>query len=150
MALMAYAKLSDQVAQLDNPQKADSFVKLFRTAAREGAFDAVQVEGRFTLPKEYKPRKEGGREQRDVKEMVFERTPAFDAWFEGVQQQLVGRARQPKVTVSLESIERGEVDFKALAEETRAKMTASFAKGQALGNSRAKPKAKPKRASKAK
>ena len=150
MTLMAYAKLSDQVAQLDNPQKADTFVKLFRAAAREGTFDAVQVGERFTLPKEYKPRKEDGRAQRDVKDMVFERTPAFDAWFEDVQPQLVGRTRQPKVKVSLESIQSGKVDFKALAEETRAKMTASFAKGQALGNSRAKSKAKPKRASKAK
>ena len=56
---------------------------------------------------------------------------------ENINRELSPARSGGKVKVSVESIEAGLVDFKALAAETRKKMGASFTKGQALGNSRA-------------
>ena len=49
---MTYQKLSEQIEQLSDPQRSDTFVKLFRAAVREGTFEAADVPGRFQLPKE--------------------------------------------------------------------------------------------------
>ncbi|WP_019585218.1 hypothetical protein [Deinococcus apachensis] len=151
---MPYARLSEQVQKLSNPQRSDTFVKQFRNAVRDGEVDAAEVPGRFTLPKEFKKRGSDETSRKEVKEMVFEVTPAFEAWFERVDAELATAptrgSGKPKVTV--ENIEAGAVDFKALAEETRRKMQASFEKGQALGNARkaGAAKAKPKRGARSK
>jgi hypothetical protein len=47
---MPYLKLSDQVGKLTNPQRSDTFVKAFRTAVREGQFEAIDIKSRFELP----------------------------------------------------------------------------------------------------
>lgn len=134
---MAYRKLSEQLRELKNPQRSDAFIKQFREAVREGKLDATYLSERFTLPKEFKRRGAEGSYQRDSREMLFEVTPEFEQWFEQTNQDLSapGRVGKPKPTA--ENIEAGLVDFKALAEETRRKMQASFKKGQALGKSRA-------------
>ncbi|WP_019587996.1 hypothetical protein [Deinococcus apachensis] len=135
---MAYKKLSEQLQELDNPQRSDAFVKAFREAVRKGEIEATYVPERFTLPKEFSRRGAEGTYQRDSREMVFEVTPAFEKWFDQTNAELTATARsrggQPKATA--ENIEAGLVDFRALAEETRKKMQASFEKGQALGKSR--------------
>ncbi len=146
---MPYARLSEQVQKLSNPQRSDAFVKQFRNAVRDGAFDAADLPERFTLPKEFRKRGSDETSRKDVKDMVFDVTPAFDEWFESVDQELAAAptrgSAKPKVT--LENVESGAVDFRALAEETRRKMQASFEKGQALGNTRkaTATKAKPRR-----
>ena len=43
-----------------------------------------------------------------------------------------------KIKPTVENIEAGLIDFRALAEETRRKMHSSFSKGQQLGASRGK------------
>ncbi|WP_027481170.1 hypothetical protein [Deinococcus pimensis] len=141
---MAFRKLSEQVQNLSNPQRSDAFVKLFRAAVREGRFDAAYIPERFELPKQYSRRGSEERYSKDSKDMVFEVTPAFEHWFENVDRDLGGSRRASRVKPSIDAFERGELDFKALAEETRRKMDASFKKGQNLGQSRAKGRSKKK------
>lgn len=141
---MAYKKLSEQMQELKNPQRSDAFVRQFREAVREGKIDATYLPERFTLPKEFKRRGAEGGYQRDSREMLFEVTPDFEQWFEQTNNDLAAspsrRSGTPKPTV--ENIEAGVVDFRALAEETRRKMQASYEKGQALGRSRSQGQAK--------
>ncbi|EYB66954.1 hypothetical protein DEIPH_ctg060orf0034 [Deinococcus phoenicis] len=141
---MAYKKLSEQLQELGNPQRSDAFVRQFREAVREGKIDATYLPERFTLPKEFKRRGAEGSYQRDSREMLFEVTPDFEQWFEQTNNDLAAtptrRSGTPKPTA--ENIEAGVVDFKALAEETRRKMQASYEKGQALGRSRSQGRAK--------
>ncbi|WP_027483741.1 hypothetical protein [Deinococcus pimensis] len=134
---MPYRKLSEQIRELDNPQRSDTFVKLFRNAVREGEFDAAYIPERFELPKQYSRRGSEEKYARDAKDMVFEVTPKFEKWFESIRKDLGNARRAARVKPSIDAFERGELDFKALAEETRRKMDASFKKGQNLGQSRA-------------
>ncbi|BDP40041.1 hypothetical protein DAETH_00100 [Deinococcus aetherius] len=135
---MAYKKLSEQMHELDNVQRSDAFLKQFREAVREGKFEATYLPERFTLPKQFSRRGGEGTYQRETKEMLFEVTPAFEKWFEQTNKDLVATRRAGTVKPSLEAIESGQLDFKALAAETRKRMQASFEKGQTLGKSRAK------------
>ncbi|CAM3427615.1 hypothetical protein DEDE109153_16530 [Deinococcus deserti] len=130
--------LSEQVQKLTNPQRSDAFVKAFRTAVREGIIEAAELPQRFTLPKEFSRRGQEGTYNRDVKDMAFEVTPEFEEWFERTNMELATNRRGAKVKPTLENIEAGLIDFKALAAATREKMEASFSKGQKLGNSRKK------------
>lgn len=134
---MAYTKLSEQVQQLSNPQRSDRFVKLFREAVRAGTISAIPLPERFALPKQFRQRGTEGHYQKDAKEMLFEPTPEFEAWFEHTNQALA-MTRARSIKPSVEAIETGLLDFKALAEATRLKMQASFDKGQALGQRRSK------------
>lgn len=142
MGWMPYKTLSQQLQELPDPQRSDAFVKRFREAVREGRIEAAELPERFTLPKQF--RRRGGEEgyQRQGREMVFEVTPEVEGWLEQTAQELATAPRrgrgQPKPSV--EAIESGEVDFKALAARTREKMQASFEKGQALGQSRGQAK----------
>ena len=135
---MPYARLSEQVQKLSNPQRSDAFVKAFRTAVREGVIEAADLPQRFTLPKEFSRRGQEGTYNRDVKDMAFEVTAEFEEWFERTNVELATNRRGAKVKPTLENIEAGLVDFKALAAATREKMEASFTKGQKLGSSRKK------------
>lgn len=135
---MAYKKLSEQIHDLSNPQRSDAFVKLFREAVRQGKFEAAYMPERFTMPKEFSRRGAEGTYQRDAKEMLFEVTPEFEEWFDQTNRDLAATRRSGTVKPSLEAVEAGLVDFKAMAEETRRKMQASYEKGQALGKSRAR------------
>lgn len=136
---MAYVKLSEQLQNLSDPQRSDAFVKQFREAVRKGQFDAADLPERFTLPKHFRKRGSDQTYQREVKDMLFESSPEFEAWFSETDQALLAtnrRTARPKVNA--ENIEAGVIDFKALAEETRRKMQASYEKGQTLGKSRSK------------
>jgi len=148
---MAFKKLSEQIQDLTNPQRSDTFVRRFRDAVREGEFDAINLHERFTLPKVFNRRGAEGTYEKDMRDMAFEVTPAFEKWFTQTNEALaaqVGRGSgKPKLT--MENIETGAIDFKALAEQTRQKLQSSYTKGQALGNSRkqaVQPKAKTTRA----
>ena len=134
---MPYVTLSDQIKKLHNPQRSDAFVKQLRVSVREGDIDAANLPGRFELPKQFAKRGGDTKYTRTVKDMIIDATPAFEAWFENINRELSPARTGGKVGVSVESIEAGLVDFKALAAETRKKMGASFSKGQALGKSRA-------------
>lgn len=136
---MAYVKLSDQLQKLTDPQRSDAFVKQFREAVRTGQFDAADLPERFDLPKQFRRRGSDETYQRQVRDMIFEPTPEFEEWFSSTDQELgtsTRRSARPKLNA--ENIEAGVIDFKALAEETRRKMQASYEKGQTLGKSRAK------------
>ncbi|MBZ9714847.1 hypothetical protein [Deinococcus multiflagellatus] len=135
---MAYKKLSEQVQELSNPQRSDTFIKLFREAVRQGKFDAAYMPERFTMPKQFSRRGSEGTYERDTREMLFEQTKAFDEWFDETNRALASARRGGNVKPSVEAIEAGLVDFKTMAEETRRKMQASYEKGQALGKSRSK------------
>ncbi len=137
---MAYRKLSEQVVQLSNAQRSDTFIRLFRNAVREGKFEGTYIPERFTLPKSFTRRGGGASYNREAKEMIFEVTPAFDKWFDETNRELAASRRGGRVKPSVEAIEAGLVDFKAMAAETRKKMQASFTKGQSLGKSRTKAK----------
>lgn len=139
---MAYKKLSEQVHEISNSQRSDAFIKRFREAVREGKFDAMNLPERFTMPKEFSRRGAEGTYQRPARDMLFEVTPAFTKWFEEVNGELATSRRGSRVKPSLEAVEAGHIDFKAMAEETRRKMQASFEKGQALGQTRAKTRKK--------
>ncbi len=134
---MTYRKLSEQVSHLTNPQRSDTFVKLFRNAVREGKFDGAYMPERFTLPKSFSRRGGGTPYNREAKEMLFELSPAFDRWFEETNRELAASRKGGRIKPSVEAVEAGLVDFKAMAAETREKMQASFKKGQSLGKSRA-------------
>ena len=133
---MPYTTLSDQVKKLVNAQRSDAFVKEFRTAVREGKIEAADLPTRFTLPKAFTHRGQGETYTRQVKDMVFEMTPAFDTWFADMNTQLATSRRGGTIKPTYENIEAGLVDFKALAASTRQKMEASFTKGQTLGKAR--------------
>lgn len=136
---MTYKKLSEQIHELSNPQRSDAFVKLFREAVREGKIEGAYLPSeRFTMPKTFTRRGSDDTYQRDMREMIFEVTPKFEKWFEDVNRELsvARKGSSPKATV--ENIEAGLIDFKALAADTRKKMQQSYEKGQALGKSRAK------------
>lgn len=133
-----YKKLSEQVEELTNPQRSDQFVKRFREAVRRGEFDAMYLQERFTMPKKYNRRGAEGTYQRDTKDMLFEETEAFKEWFKEIDEDLGANRRSVRIKASLEAVVSGEIDFKEMAEKTRKGMQASFEKGQALGNSRAK------------
>lgn len=138
MTGVPYTTLSEQIKNLSNPQRSDAFVKRVREAVRTGEFEAAQIPGRFTLPKTYRKRGSDETGTREAREMVIELTPAYEAWFQQVNEELAAApSRNAKVKPTVENIESGAVDFKTLAEETRRKMQASFAKGQQLGQSRA-------------
>ncbi|WP_161884050.1 hypothetical protein [Deinococcus alpinitundrae] len=144
---MTYLKLSEQVAKLANPQRSDSFVKAFKEAVRAGQFEAAYMNTeRFQLPKEFSRRNSDETYSRSVREMIFEGNPEFDAWFDEVNRGLAATRTGGKIKTSIESINSGLVDFKALAAETRQRMQASYDKGQQLGSSRAGRKAAPKKA----
>ncbi|MFC6591737.1 hypothetical protein ACFP81_06725 [Deinococcus lacus] len=132
-----YKKLSEQVQQLSNPQRSDTFVKMFREEVRQGKIQAIYLPGqRFTMPKEYSRRGSDGTYQRETKEMLFEASPAFEKWFDGVNRDLAAARRGGRIKPSVEAVQAGLVDFGALAKETRQKMQANFEKGQALGKTR--------------
>ncbi len=141
---MPYITLSDQTKKLHNPQRSDTFVKQLRHAVLEGEIEAADTPGRFELPKKFAKRGSNETYTRQVKDMIIDATPAFEAWFASVNQKLAPARAGGKVPVSVESIEAGLVDFKALAAETRKKMGASFEKGQRLGKSRAGAEAEAK------
>jgi len=144
-SIVSYLKLSEQVAKLANPQRSDAFVKAFKESVREGQFEAAYINTeRFQLPKEFSRRNSDETYNRTVREMIFEASPEFDAWFDEVNRGLAANRTGGKIKTSVESINAGLVDFKALAAETRQKMQASHDKGQQLGRSRAGRKAAPK------
>ncbi len=141
---MPYITLSDQIKKLHNPQRSDAFVKQLRHAVREGDVDAMDISGRFELPKKFAKRGSDETYTRQVRDMIIDGTPEFEAWFAKVNKELSASRANGRIKVSLESIEAGLVDFKTLAAETRKKMGASFSKGQSLGKSRVGAKAKAK------
>lgn len=134
---MPYRKLSEQLQQLSNTQRSDTFVKRFREAVRAGEIEAAYVPDRFELPKAYRRRGERDTYRRGARDMVFVVTPAFERWFEAVNRELAPARTGGRVAVSAQTIEAGLVDFRALAAQTRQTMQARFTKGQALGRSRA-------------
>lgn len=143
---MPYITLSEQVKKLHNPQRSDAFVKLLRSAVREGEVMAADLPARFDLPKQYARRGENEKYTRKVRDMVIDATPKFEAWFDQANVKLTPARAGGRIKVSLESVEAGLVDFKVLAAETRKKMGASFSKGQTLGKSRTnQKKAAPKK-----
>ena len=137
---MPYITLSEQVKKLHNPQRSDAFVKLLRSAVREGEVMAADLPARFDLPKQYARRGEREKYTRKVRDMVIDATPKFETWFDQTNVELSPARTGGRIKVSLESVEAGLVDFKALAAETRKKMGASFSKGQALGKGRVRQK----------
>ncbi len=139
---MTYRKLSEQVQQLSNQQRSDTFVKLFRDAVRDGKFEAAYLPERFVLPKQFTRRGSEDTYQREVKEMLFEVTSNFEKWFDQTNRELAAARKGGAIKPSVEAIEAGLVDFSKMAAETRKKMQASYEKGQALGKSRAKGKKK--------
>ncbi len=150
MTAMPYTTLSEQMKNLSNPQRSDAFVKQLREAVRNGEFEAAQLPQRVTLPKTFRKRGSDETATRETREMVIELTPEYEAWFERVNGELAASpARGAKVRPSVEAIESGQLDFRALAEETRRRMQSSFEKGQTLGKSRAQSRgtaqAKPRR-----
>ena len=88
------------------------------------------------MPKQFTRRGSDDTYQRDAREMIFDHTPAVEAWFEETNRALAAARRGGTVKPSLEAVESGLVDFQDLVAQTRQKMQASFEKGQALGNSR--------------
>ena len=132
-----YKRLSEQVQSLVNPQRSDTFIKRFREAVRTGQIKAINLPSeRFTMPKQYTRRGKTGTYQKDTKEMLFEVTPEFEAWFEEQNKDLAVSRQGGQVKVTEETLAAGLVDFGALARETQAKMQASYEKGQLLGKSR--------------
>ena len=140
--MSTYKKLSEQVHELSNTQRSDTFVRMFRDAVRDGKFEAAYLPERFTLPKQFTRRGNDETYQRDTKEMLFEVTPKFEKWFDETNRELAAARKGGAIKPSVEAIEAGLVDFKQMAAETRQKMQASYEKGQALGKSRAKGKRK--------
>ncbi|GGO32905.1 hypothetical protein GCM10008949_31240 [Deinococcus humi] len=138
---MVYRKLSELVISLESPQQSDTFVKLFKAAVRDGRVIATDLPERFTLPKNHVRRGAEGTYQRDTREMVYEVTPKVEQWVQETQAALAQvRTRTRKVKLTSEAVEAGEVDFQALAAETRRKMQAKYEKGQkpSQGKSRKK------------
>ena len=142
---MPYLKLSEQVSKLANPQRSDTFVKAFRNAVREGQFEATDIKARFELPKQFVKRGSDQPHTRTRRDMIFETSPEFNTWFAEINRQLATARTGGTLKPTIENIEAGLVDFKALAAETRRKMQGSFDKGQALGQSRAGAKKPTKR-----
>ncbi len=143
--LMAYFKLSEQVQKLSHPQRSDAFIRQFVIAVRDGRIEAAVLPGvRFKLPKQFKRRGESDATySKTAREMMFEATPEFEAWFQETEAQL-GTGRVAKPRVSVETIESGAVDFKALAAQTRQRLEDRYRKGQQLGSGN-KPKGRSKK-----
>ena len=138
---MQYKKLSEQVQEVANPQRSDTFIGKFREAVREGELKAAYLPGeRFTMPKQFTRRGTNETYTKDTRDMLFEYTPEFEEWFEEVNRELAVSRKGGSIKASVENIEAGLISFEELAEKTRQKMQANFKKGQALGKSRSKTK----------
>lgn len=138
---MAYRKLSELVNDLENPQQSDTFVKLFKAAVRDGRIVATDLPERFTMPRNFTRRGVEGTYQRDAREMLYEVAPKVEKWVEETRAALAqARTRTRKVKLTSEAAESGEVDFKALAAETRRKMQSRHENGQKLGQGRSRKK----------
>lgn len=134
-----YKRLSEQVRELSNPQRSDTFIRQFRDAVREGDFRAIYVPGeRFEMPKQFTRRGESESYTKDSKEMLFEYTPEFEEWFGNINKELAVARKGGNIKPTVENLEAGLVDFEDLARQTQEKMQASYKKGQQLGKSRAK------------
>ncbi|MBZ9752232.1 hypothetical protein K7W42_15360 [Deinococcus sp. HMF7604] len=145
---MPYIKLSEQIEKLTNAQRSDAFIKQFCDAVREGKIDAVDLPSRFELPKQFSRRGSDETYSKTVRDIVFDHTPEFNAWFDETNKGLTGGRKGSKPKATLENIEAGLVDFKELAAATRAKIEASYSKGQTLGKSRSTAAKKPDRKAK--
>lgn len=138
---MELKKLSEQVKDLANPQRSDTFIKKFRDAVLKGTIKAAYIPGeRFTMPKQFTRRGTNESYTKDSRDMVFEYTPEFEQWFEETNRELAVSRKGGSIKPSIENIEAGLVDFEKMAAETRAKMKANVEKGRALGKSRGKKK----------
>jgi hypothetical protein len=133
---MTYIKLSEQLRHLTHPQRSDAFVKRFRDAVRMGTFDAITLPERFILPKQFRRQGTSEQYQRNSREMLFEPTPVFQAWFEETNQALAPAQTRRQVKPTVEAIQAGVFDFQAMVAETRRKLEASHSKGQTLGRRR--------------
>lgn len=134
-----YKRLSEQVSELSNPQRSDTFIRQFRDAVREGEFRAVYVPGeRFDMPKQFTRRGKSETYTKNTKEMLFEYTPEFEEWFANVNKELAVARKGGSLKPTLENLEAGLVDFEELARLTQEKMQASHEKGRQLGKSRGK------------
>ncbi|MDR6220937.1 hypothetical protein J2Y00_004568 [Deinococcus soli (ex Cha et al. 2016)] len=49
--IVAYVKLREQVHELSNSQRSDTFIKLLQEAVRSGRIDGIYLAERFTMPK---------------------------------------------------------------------------------------------------
>ncbi len=136
---MNYKRLSEQVNELANPQRSDTFVRAFREGVRQGDFRAIYLTGeRFMMPKVYSRRGGGDSYQKDTREMLFEYTPEFEEWFNNINKELAVARRGGSLKATVENIEAGLVDFEELAKQTQKKMQASHDKGRQLGQSHSK------------
>ncbi len=139
---MPYITLSDQVKKLQNPQRSDIFVQKLRMAVREGLVDAAETPGRFEMPKVFVRRGSKETYTRMAKDLIIDGTPAFEAWFADINRELSKSRGRRKIQVSVEAIETGLVDFKALVDETRRKLGTRAARSQQLDKSQAGSKAR--------
>lgn len=140
---MTYKKLSELLNEYPQAQHIGTLHKAFLAAVREGQVDATYTGERFSLPKVFRRRNAAETYQREVREMIFEVTPQFEAWFKKATHQLeTKRVRKERVKPTAEAIESGEFDFKAAVEATRNKMKNSFDRGQKLGQTKAKARHK--------
>lgn len=132
-----YKRLSDQVGELVNPQRSDTFVRSFKEEVRQGHVKALYLPGeRFTLPKEYRHRGGDDVYQKETREMLFEVTPEFEEWFEEENKRLSTARQGGQIKITEETIAGGLIDFDALAQQTQEKLNATFKRGQELGKSR--------------
>ena len=97
-------------------------MKAFRDAVREGDIDAAFLPEPFTLPKRFSVLGSDEVRSKDVKDMLFDLTPEVEAWFENINRELSAGRRGARVKPTADNLQAGQVDSKALAEETRRKM----------------------------
>lgn len=149
---MTYRKLSELVLDVQDSQKTELFVRLFRNAVREGLIEAAELPGqRFVLPQLKRIRgSDGQTRQVEAREMVVKVTPALEGWMTQTLAEIesMGAGRRVRVKPSIEAIKEGAVDFEELARATRARMQNRFERGRQLGESRGKKTASKGRARK--
>lgn len=127
---MTYKTLDLVLNDLNNKGRSAGFVKLLRSAVRQGQVDAAYLPGRVEVPATTRSNSAAPQTARN---MIIKITPAFDAWFTEVNAALTGPPRKPVVT--LEAFESGELDFAQYVLETRLLLNSKYERGQQLGRS---------------
>lgn len=114
-------------------QRSDTFVKRFKDAISEEEIDAgIYRQEKFTLPKLFHKRDQGGTHQKEIRDYIIQNDDKFQKWFEETNTSLVA-TREGKVPVTLDNITSGLIDFADLVRGTREGIRQSKEKGRNLG-----------------
>lgn len=134
-----YLQLSEVVNDhLINKQRADTFIKEFKSAVNDREFKAAPLPStRFTQPKLFRHREGQTSYQKETKDYAIENSPAFHEWYAETNRRLTA-SREGTVKVNMDTINGGLINFDDLFEAEASRLSRAKLKGATLGKTRGK------------